>query len=221
MVGEALRSRLAIRLTLGLLLVAALGMGVMGVYVTRVLETHSVENLKAGLVTEARLIHDSILPSLVRGAPPEGVQELARKYAATLGARVTVIAKDGTVLGDSERDLEGVRGMENHAARPEVNAALVGGLGSHLRRSRTLDAEMLYVAIPLHDGTSVKGVLRLALPMTEVAKTVRSVRRTVAAGALLASGLALAVGLLISRRVTRPVVEMQAAARRMAEGDVD
>jgi two-component system phosphate regulon sensor histidine kinase PhoR len=220
-VAEALRSRLAVRLTLVLLIVAALGMGVMGVYVTRVLETHSVENLKAGLVTEARLIHDPIVPYLVRGAPPEWVQELALKYAGKLGARVTVIAADGTVLGESERDLEGVRGMENHAARPEVKAALAGGLGSHLRRSRTLDVEMLYVAIALDDGTSVKGVLRLALPMTEVAKTVRSVRRTVAAGALLAFGLALGVGLFISRRVTRPVTEMQAAARRMAEGHFD
>jgi two-component system phosphate regulon sensor histidine kinase PhoR len=220
-VGEALRSRLALRLTLGLLLVTALGMAVMGVYIARVLERHSVERLTAGLVTQARLIHDAIAPALLRGGPPERVQELAEKYAVKLGARVTVIAKDGRVLGDSERDPEGVRRMENHAARPEVKTALAGSVGSHLRRSRTLDVEMLYTAIPLSDGTTVKGVLRFALPMTEVAKTVRSVRRTVAVGALLAFGVALAVGLFISRRVTRPVTEMQAAARRMAEGDFD
>ncbi|MGH7407000.1 MAG: two-component system histidine kinase PnpS [Candidatus Methylomirabilales bacterium] len=219
--GEAFRSRLAVRLTLVLLVVTTLGMGVMGLYITRVLETHSVENLKSGLVTEARLIHDALVPYLARGAPREWVQELAEKYGAKLGARVTVIADDGTVLGDSERDLEGVRGMENHAARPEVRAALAGSIGDHLRRSRTLDVEMLYVAIPLEDGTSVRGALRLALPMTEVAKAATSVRRSVAAGGLLALGLALAVGLFISRRVTRPVTEMQAVAHRMAEGNLD
>ncbi len=71
-VGGARRSRLVVRLTLSLLFVTALGMGVMGVYVARVLETHSVENLKAGLVTEARLIHDAIVPSLVRGPRRSG-----------------------------------------------------------------------------------------------------------------------------------------------------
>ncbi|MBI3326568.1 MAG: response regulator [Nitrospinae bacterium] len=37
-----------------------------------------------------------------------------RRLREKLGTRVTVIADDGTVLGDSERDLAGVRGMENH-----------------------------------------------------------------------------------------------------------
>jgi len=220
-VGTALRSRLAVRLTLILLAVTAFGMVVMGVYVTSVLETHSVENLKSGLVTEARLIHDAIAPYLVRRAPREWVQELVEKYGRKLGARVTVIAEDGTVLGDSKQDLEGVRRMENHAGRPEVRAALAGGIGSHVRRSRTLNLEMLYVAIPLEEGGSVKGVLRLALPMTEVARAVTSVRWTVTAGALLAFGLVLAVGLFISRRVTQPVTEMQAIAHRMAEGDFE
>jgi len=220
-VGAAVRSKLAVRLTLILIAVTALGMGVMGFYVTHALENHAVENLKSGLVTEARLIHDAIVPYLVRRAPAEWVQELAEKYGAELGARVTVIAKDGTVLGDSGRDVEGARRMENHAARPEVRAALAGGIGSHLRRSRPLDVEMLYVAIPLDDGAGVKGVLRLALPTTEMARAITSVRRTVAAGALLAFGLVLAVGLFISRRVTQPVRQMQAVAHRMAEGDFE
>lgn len=219
--GNAFRSKLAIRLTVILLVVTALGMAVMGLYVTRVLETHSVENLKSGLVTEARLIHDAIVPYLARGAPLEWVQELAEKYGAKLEARVTIIAQDGIVLGDSERDLEGVLRMENHAARPEVRAALAGGIGTHLRRSRTLNVEMLYVAIPLRDGTSGAGVLRLALPVTEVAKAVAAVRRTVTVGGLLALGLVLAVGLFVGRRITRPVTEMQAIAHRMAEGDFD
>jgi two-component system phosphate regulon sensor histidine kinase PhoR len=220
-VGRVLRSSLAVRLTVILLLVTAFGMVVMGLYVANVLETHALETLKSGLVTEARLLHDAIAPALARQAPPERVQELAEKYGAKLRARVTVIAEDGTVLADSERDLEGVRRMENHAARPEVRAALASGLGSHVRRSRTLDLEMLYVAVPVEDGREARGVLRLALPMSQVAQAATSVRRTVAGGALLAFAFALGVGLFLSRRVTQPVKEMQAIAHRMAEGDFE
>jgi two-component system phosphate regulon sensor histidine kinase PhoR len=45
------------------------------------------------------------------------------------------------------------------------------------------------------------------------------VHQTVALGALLAFAVVLAVGLFLSRRVTRPVTEMQSIARWMAEGD--
>ncbi len=193
----------------------------MGLYVSRVLEAHSVENLKSGLVTEARLMHDDLISALVKGSTAETIQGLATHHGRQAGARVTIIGRNGTVLGDSERDLEGVQRMENHAARPEVRAALAGGIGSNLRRSDTLNAEMLYVAIPLHDGTGVKGVLRVALPLTEVLKAKAAVRRTVAIGALLAFGLALGVGLFISQRVTRPVTEMRAIAHRIADGDFE
>src|SRR2546427_6583817 len=77
----------------------------------------------------------------------------------------------------------------------------------------------LYVTVPINDGRRVSGVLRLALPMTELAAVSASIRATVAIGALLAAGVALLVGLFLSRRVTRPVAEMQAIATRMAAGD--
>ena len=76
---------------------------------------------------------------LVTAPRPEDVQPLVERYAATLEARVTVIAADGTVLGDSERDPRGVREMENHAGRPEVQAALAHVGGLHHRSVKIAD----------------------------------------------------------------------------------
>lgn len=216
-----LGSRLAVRLTVALLAATAIGTAVMGLYVSRVLETHAVESLKDGLITGGRLVHDAFVPSVAGQALPDHAQRLAERYAATLEARITVIGADGTVLGDSERDPPGVRTMENHAGRPEVRAALAGQVASDVRRSHTLDVGMLYAALPLRDGSSVRGVLRLALPLTRVAEAVSSIRRTVAAGAALAFAVALGVGAFVSRRVTGPVREMQAIAHRMAGGEFD
>jgi len=194
-------------------------MTVMGLYITRALETYSTENLKSGLVKEARLVQDDIASALREDTSLESGQALAERYGARLKARVTIIAPDGMVIGDSERTLSEVRKMENHAARPEVAAALAGAIGSDLRHSQTLNVAMLYIAVPINDGQRVSGVLRLALPMTELAAVSASIRTTVAIGALLAAGVALMVGLFLSRRVTRPVAEMQAIATRMAAGD--
>jgi two-component system, OmpR family, phosphate regulon sensor histidine kinase PhoR len=219
--GARLLSRLSLRLTLGLLGVATLGMLVMGLYVTRALERHTVESLKVGLVTSARLVHDLLLPPGGQLPGAEPMQRLVERYAATLGTRVTVIAADGTVLGDSEREPAGVPAMENHAGRPEVQAALGGGIGSDVRRSRTLGVDMLYVAVPLEGPSRPRGAVRLAVPLTEVAKASASIRQAVAIGAILAIAVVLGVGAFLSRRVTWPVARMQAIAQRMAAGDFE
>jgi two-component system phosphate regulon sensor histidine kinase PhoR len=44
-------------------------------------------------------------------------------------------------------------------------------------------------------------------------------RQVILASALAAMAVAFAIGLFVARRVTRPVIEMQAIARRMSEGD--
>jgi two-component system, OmpR family, phosphate regulon sensor histidine kinase PhoR len=219
--GRTLPSGLAIRLTFILLAMTAIGMAVMGLYVTRALEPPLMEYLTASMVRDAGLIHDAILPYVSQDIPVGAVQELAQKYGTMLGseARVTVIAVDGRVLGDSERDLREVRRMPNQGDWPEVRAALAGGVGHHLRRGQYSQREMLHVAIPLTDARQIKGALRIALPLTALSKAATSVHQTVALGALLAFAVVLAVGLFLSRRVTRPVTEMQSIARRMAEGD--
>jgi two-component system, OmpR family, phosphate regulon sensor histidine kinase PhoR len=180
-----------------------------------------MEYLTASMVRDAQLIHDAMLPYVVQGRPVSAVQELSQKFGAMLGseARVTVIGLDGTVLGDSGREFSEVRGMANQADWPEVRAALTGGIANHLRPGEHRHGETLYVAIPLADATQISGVLRIAVPLTAVSKAASSVHQTVAIGVLLAFAVVLAVGLFLSRRVTRPVTEMQAIARRIAEGD--
>ncbi|MGH7319756.1 MAG: ATP-binding protein [Candidatus Rokuibacteriota bacterium] len=215
------RSRLAIRLTVVVVAVTAIGMAVLGLVVTWALETRAVASLEAGLVTAARVLHDPVATELLPGAPPARVQQAVERYGTQLAARVTVIAPDGTVLGDSERDAESLHGMENHGTRPEVRAALARQVGRDIRRSRTLDLDMLYVAIPVQESGRVTGVIRLALPLAEVARASAWVSRTVAGGVGLAFAVALVAALFISRRVTRPVARMQDIAHRLAAGEFD
>jgi two-component system, OmpR family, phosphate regulon sensor histidine kinase PhoR len=219
--GKALQSGLAIRLTFILLAMTAIGMAVMGLYVTRALETPLMEYLTTSLVRDAQLIHDAILPYVIQGTPVSATQELAQKYGPMFGpeARVTIIGADGVVLGDSGFDFSEVRRIANQQDLPEVRAALTGGIGNDLRRGQNRQRDILHIAIPLAEPTQVRGALRISLPLTAVSKAATSVHQTVALGALLAFAVVLAVGLFLSRRVTRPVTEMQSIARWMAEGD--
>lgn len=69
--------------------------------------------------------------------------------------RVTWLAADGYVLGDTQTDQTQ---MDNHADRPEFIQALEQGEGYDIRESETLNENMYYYAIRMEDGT----VLRLA-----------------------------------------------------------
>ena len=215
--AEPRRLGLAARLTILLGVVAGLGVLVMGVYVSRALEEQSVARLRGVLVTQAGLLQDTLASGVDASSGTRDLQARTRRYARIIGGRITVIGADGTVLAESDRESLGE--IENHADRPEVRQALAGGVGSAVRRSATVGRDLLYVAVPLERVGRPRAVLRIALPTQDVDDAKGLVRATVAAGALLAVGVAVVIGLFVSRRVTRPVREMEAAARRMAEGD--
>ena len=99
---------------------------------------------------------------------------LADRAAAPIDARVTIIAADGRVVGDSEFPAGRLGEMEPHGDRPEVIAALRDGQGVARRTSASLTTEMLYVALPFtRPGETAVGVVRVARPLREVDAAVR------------------------------------------------
>src|SRR5262249_47314378 len=151
------------------------------------------------------------------GASTERAQEFAHRAARSSAARITVIAVDGRVLGESELSLAELSGMENHRDRPEVRAALEGRVGANVRHSATIHASLLYVALPVRDGPRVVGVLRLALPLAAVTASSARIHEVMLIGGAVALIVALAIGVFVAGRVTRPVVDMQSIARLMSQ----
>ena len=207
---RAVRRSIALKLTLTLVGFVAVTSLVAGLYLKRALEDFAVESLETRLGSVAAVLLDEARPLLRGGAPAAAPQDLAIRVARATGARVTLIAPDGRVLAESERGATELAGLENHAGRPEVRAALAGRTGRDLRRSATTDVPLLYVAVPVREETRVLGVLRLALPLSAVTASYATLHQVMLAGG--------AVALLVALGVTQPVVEMQSIARQMSEG---
>src|SRR5256885_15430665 len=108
---------------------------VAALYWSRAFERLYVESLTARLEREARLASDA-LPRDLSGAK---LDALCATHAKELGGRITVVADDGRVLGESEGDSES---LENHAERPEVLAARERGTGVSTRFSHTVGYDM-------------------------------------------------------------------------------
>jgi two-component system phosphate regulon sensor histidine kinase PhoR len=215
---RAVRRSIALKLILILLGFVAVSSLAAGLYLSRALEAFAVESLETRLGAVAAVAQSDARVALRAGAPTAEPQDFAVHVSRAVGARVTLIAPDGRVLGESERTLADLAAIDNHAGRPEVRAALEGATGRDLRRSATTDAPLLYVAVPVRDDATTLGVLRLAVPLSAVTASYATLHRVMLAGGAVALLVALGIGIFVAGRVTRPVVEMQSIARQMSEG---
>ena len=179
---------------------------------------------RASLTREAR----ALAGELARNEPADIADWVAR---LSLGGseRVTVIDADGRVLGDTDVPASALTAVENHASRPEVQAARAGGVGVAERRSATVSRRLLYVAVPVRansdgaadDSAATGRVLRIALSLDAVAATVGRAHFAVWLAGLMALTLALLLGTTLSRWLTRPILAMTRAARAMSHGDFE
>src|SRR5215470_2322560 len=124
-----LRRRIALKLTLTLVGFVGVTVVAAGLYLDRALEAFAVESLQARLAIAGRLLHDEARDLLTGHASAEAMHAFALRAGAPTQSRVTLIAPDGSVVADSEVAPGSLPGVENHAGRPEVQAALSGHEG--------------------------------------------------------------------------------------------
>jgi len=211
---RSIRWRIATPYVLLILLV----MGGLTVYLSHFVRSAHLSDLRNQLTAEARLAGDALAPMLAKGEAGETFDELAKRWAVLLDARITIISPDGTVLGESHEDRAR---MDNHLSRPEVQQALATGQGSSIRYSNTVHYDMMYAAVPVRDNGRVVGIMRVAVPLRQIEANVAFLRRTILLAMVLTTVLTVLLALFIAGRTTRPVRDLRKVAERMAEGDLD
>jgi len=192
------------RLLLASIISLAVSLAVLAIAAPVAARQHETDTIGTRLASEAAVVADLASPALARGDAAE-LDALAKRIGSSGGTRITIIARDGTVLGESEED---PRAMDNHASRPEVAAALGGAQGRAIRSSTTVGRDLLYVAVPVRAGDAIAGVARAALPLATLDALASGL-----AGAILAAGVAgalaaAAVAYALERAITRPLVDL-------------
>jgi len=196
--------------------VAAVALAVAMLIIRSELQSQLLGSIERSLVAEARMA-----AAIVAGHRTDGslaaLDAEADRIGALTAARVTLVAPDGRVVGDSAEDLAGLAKLDNHAERPEIVAARQSGTGVEQRHSATLGIDLLYVAVTA-DSPDV-AIVRLALPLTDIDAQVAAVRRGLFAALGIALVLALGLAWLSSQLLARRLDAIAAVARRYAAGD--
>ncbi len=166
------------------------------------------------LTAEANLIAHSLETS----RPDVDLDSVAHEVGRVSSSRVTLIAPDGRVLGDSTQSPEERARLDNHATRPEVVQARDRGVGQVRRYSDTVNIDMLYVAVTA--SHPLVRYVRLAMPASEVDAQLRAVRRISLVALAVGVPLAMLVAWMSTAPLARRVQAMAGAARAFKAGDL-
>jgi two-component system phosphate regulon sensor histidine kinase PhoR len=225
-----LRLGLRGKLILACLGLIALSMFAADAYLSSALDRALTRRIADDLAVRLALAERSVAQAEIAGPGAAGAagaterdawDRLADDLGERARARVSIIALDGTVLGDSQVDRAALDRVENHAGRPEVKQALAEGRGAAVRLSDTVRQRMMYAALPLRrDGRTI-GVVRAAVALTDVDAAVGRVRGLLLVASLVAFAVAALASTIAAHRMTRVVRRVTDTARRMSEGDLD
>lgn len=204
---------LAGRLAWTYALVVIVVIAILGQFLSSTARDFYISGLETDLEHESYLISEIMTRELADGNAD--LDSLAKTLGDQIDARITFVAPDGTVLGDSNANPDD---MENHRTRPEIAAALEGEVGVGLRRSDTLGTEHLYLATrDLGDGN----VIRVAVPTTTIDAAVAPIEAGVRIGALVIAVIVAVVGVAVAQRIAEPLDRLRQQANAVASGQFE
>jgi two-component system phosphate regulon sensor histidine kinase PhoR len=206
---------LAGRLALTFALITAAATIGLGIFLDVSIRSLYLDRLEAQLESQASVVGRSLSTELTTNPTIAAVDPLVKAFSGDINARITIISPDGTVLGDSDAD---PATMNNHLNRPEIAEAIADGEGSIQRKSGTVDAEFLYVAVQVPGAPQY--IVETALPVSQVDDAMSDVRRRIAAGTVIAVLMSIVAGLWISRRITGSLNAVRDSVVRVAAGDL-
>ncbi len=211
------RSRLLWQLAVPLAVLITVGLVAVSWQASRLMRSSHSAQIASELASASALL-DEAVGGLIAGADRAAIDPVAKRIGQQAKVRVTVIAPDGTVLGESDND---PALMDNHARRPEIAAALQSGIGEAVRHSDTINTEMMYSARAVRRDGRTLGVVRVGVPLEALEAADRRLRVRSAMAAALVALVMLSFGFFFVRRLTRPLEELEALADEYAHGRLD
>lgn len=204
------------KVVLPFLILLLLSLIIINIFVSTAVFNFATSNWEQRLMQMAHLYADDAAPLILEGPPYSNVQALAMSQKENSDVRVTFILPDGTVVGESSAPL---LLLENHLLRPEVQAALAGRSASEIRKSITLNDELLYTAVPIKDGSKIIGVSRLSISTSVLHQQIRTITNVNLGIMLIAGVIGVAMAILLTARGINPLRRLTAQVQSISQSE--
>ncbi|AYW50728.1 sensor histidine kinase [Tetragenococcus halophilus] len=142
----------------------------------------------------------------------ENFTQTALDYVKDSDERITQLTKTGEIIFDTfDTELSGSR-----SRRPEVKAVLEGNAsGQSVRRSPTLEQEVLYVAIPVKENGEITQIIRMAEPTKNFLPEAKQMKQAIFLVNFVFWLILTLIILSILRRQNRPVETILPVIKQM------
>ncbi|MDQ1240050.1 MAG: two-component system, OmpR family, phosphate regulon sensor histidine kinase PhoR [Thermodesulfobacteriota bacterium] len=211
------QKKLLWQLLVSYVVVIILSVSAISWYAVEALKTHAIEEVTRELKTQATLVSELVRDNLLDGKE-HSISDCCRSFASSLNSRITVTTADGRVIADSQQD---PARMDDHSRRPEIRQALTGSVGTSQRYSETLNAVLVYVAVPVERDNRVIGVVRASKPVDAVTLALTHAHLGLALAAMIIAVLAALPSLYFARRIGKVFLTLKDAATKFVQDDLD
>jgi len=210
------------------LLATYIGLTVAGVVPLSLFSSWQIKSYLDRRAESGLTAHVEALAALVKGGefPPDSLaahETTIRRMARSLNLRLSFIRGDGTVMLDSDVSTDSLGTVENHYYRPEIEASRTGTFGLNRRESATVHEEFLYAATLIVRSTPHGPdtmYVRVARPFSDIQSLDRQVQIIIWSIGILSVIVIAWVSSRASRRITRPILDIEAAARAIRDGEL-
>lgn len=201
-------------------------------YLATMLKDSMSDHITSELEVQAALTREFLIEELPTqdNFTYDLIDPLVDRLGKANNARVTFIDLDGVVWGDTERDGQALRAMDNHLTRPEIQDAIKNGSGIRDRYSNTTQTGFRYFALPIHRpiGTEISpdgegaliGICRVALPMEAVNTAIDNLRGMVLIASVAGLILAIVFSVFSTAAITKPIQKLTQMTQSLAAGNI-
>ncbi|MBN2058196.1 MAG: PAS domain-containing protein [Candidatus Saganbacteria bacterium] len=180
----------------------------------------TVHYISEEIAKELALSQADFVQLLETGASSRQLRALTEHVAQLAQCRVTLISDNGRVLADSATTPNELQKLENHGQRPEIVMSRTERFGLALRKSETLDQNLIYVAKSIRSRAGQPlGYLRFAVPSTHAVDLVIKIHKAMAIALAFALLTAICLSIIFARAYSVPIARLANISHRIAMGD--
>ncbi|MCK4917352.1 MAG: HAMP domain-containing protein [Candidatus Omnitrophica bacterium] len=182
------------------------------------LKEYTYNRIKINVTKQIKLCKSYLTDITLKNSSSYYLDDIADTISSDLDLRVTIIGIDGTVYGDSELKADELINIENHIYRPEVQQALLSGIGESRRFSTTIKKDFIYIA-SIFRNNDTRGIIRLSIPLLEVELISNRLKKLLLISFLVAFAITILISFLSSIFISKPIREISLISKEIAQGN--
>ncbi len=174
--------------------------------------------LKKSIIDESRSELTRQVQAIGSYLENNGLDSLVRNvenWREMINGRLSVIDVSGKVIADSDTDIST---LDNHGNRPEISYAFSEGFGTSIRYSRSLNADLLYVAKGIKVDSS-PFVIRISSPLQTLNRALTQSRKSLFLYLIILIAVIILLEFWVIRHFFHPLENIIDVSCRIADGE--